>query len=221
MKLTRYAQSCVLIETQNKRILVDPGYIQFKDSLLGEDWANIDILLITHKHKDHCHMDAISEITKNPKTKVYTSGEVTSTYPNLNAKQVRVGDIITVDNIKIEVVKAVHGYHPQMKPKSEVSEGLGYIIDNKNKKTYLTGDTICFKNDYKSEIIFVPVSNHCVTMDPSGAAAFAKKVGSELVIPYHNESDKHPEIPKKVIEKEFKEQGLNYKFLNIGESIEV
>ena len=61
MKITRYAQSCVLIEAKGKRILVDPGVIGHDESLL-EDWKDIDLLLVTHKHGDHCHEEAIKEI---------------------------------------------------------------------------------------------------------------------------------------------------------------
>ena len=53
MKITKYGQSCVLIETKGKRILIDPGDYEFKDSFLEKDWTNIDVILITHMHGDH------------------------------------------------------------------------------------------------------------------------------------------------------------------------
>ncbi|MBU0460828.1 MAG: MBL fold metallo-hydrolase, partial [Nanoarchaeota archaeon] len=56
MKITRFAQSSILIETEGKRILLDPGNLQYKESYLNNEWNNIDILLITHKHGDHCHL---------------------------------------------------------------------------------------------------------------------------------------------------------------------
>ncbi|MBU1976584.1 MAG: MBL fold metallo-hydrolase, partial [Nanoarchaeota archaeon] len=115
MKITRFAQSCILIETEGKRILLDPGNLQYKESYLSNEWNNIDILLITHKHGDHCHLDAVKEIVKNPRTKFYTTQEVAEAYPELSPNIVTVGNILNLDNIKIEVVKAVHGYIPLLK----------------------------------------------------------------------------------------------------------
>ena len=124
MKITRFAQSCILIETTGKRILIDPGYLQYKESYPGNEWNNIDILLVTHKHGDHCHIDAINKITKNPKTKFYTTKEVAEAYPELSPNLVKVDDILTFDNLKIEVVKAVHGYIPLLKGGKEIRSKL-------------------------------------------------------------------------------------------------
>ena len=48
MKITKYNQSCLLIETNNKRFLVDPGNIGFEENLLNE-WKNINYILVTHR----------------------------------------------------------------------------------------------------------------------------------------------------------------------------
>ena len=63
MKITKYNQSCLLIETNNKRILVDPGTIGYDESILNE-WSNINYILVTHRHPDHCNKEAINKITE-------------------------------------------------------------------------------------------------------------------------------------------------------------
>jgi L-ascorbate metabolism protein UlaG (beta-lactamase superfamily) len=90
MKLTRFAQSCLLIETKGKRILVDPGNIFFEESLLAEYWNNIDFLFVTHKHSDHCHVPAILEIMKNPQTKFYSTSEVAEKHTDLSPDIIKV-----------------------------------------------------------------------------------------------------------------------------------
>ena len=52
-----------------------------------------------------------------------------------------------LDDIKIEVVHAIHGYQPLLKGAKEVHENIGYIIDDESNRLYTTSDTICFKND--------------------------------------------------------------------------
>ena len=219
MKITKFAQSCFLVETNNKRILVDPGYLEYEESLLNDFWNNIDIILITHKHKDHIHMEAINKILKNPKTKLYTTQEVKDAH-NLNCEIIKEKDIISLDNIKIEVVGAVHGYIPPLKSGNEIKENVGYIIDDGNKRFYQTSDTICFDNEYKCDIVAVPICNHGLVMGPFEAGLFAKETGASLVIPMHYDNPKYP-VDIELVKKEFDNQGINYKVLDIKESLEV
>ena len=90
MKLTRFAQSCLLIETKDKKILVDPGDIFFEESLLSEYWNTIDLLFVTHKHSDHCYVPAILEIMNNSQTKFYSTTEVAEKRPELHPDIIKV-----------------------------------------------------------------------------------------------------------------------------------
>ncbi len=218
MRLTRFGQSCILIETNNKRVLIDPGSLLYDQSLLKESWINIDVLLVTHKHGDHCNVEAINEIVKNPKTRFYTTQEVADAYTQLSPQIVKAGEVLNFDDIKVEVVKAVHGYIPTLKGGKEIKENIGYIIDDGVNRAYLTSDTICFDNNYKADVVFVPVCNHGVVMGPFEAALFAQETGAKLVVPVHYDNPKYP-VDLDVVKKEFEKQGLNYKILKFKESI--
>lgn len=218
MKITKYAQSCILLSEAGKKILIDPGIIRRDEATLAA-WANPDYILVTHKHGDHYDEEAVAKIA-NAKTKIYSTKEVALAYPNTKFTVVKEKDTFMLEHFKVEVVKAVHGYNPMLKGKKEVNEAIGYIIDNGKKKTYHTGDTICFPNNYKCDIICVPFNNHGVCMSPFEAALFAKETGAGLVLPIHFDNDKLPGDAKK-FEEELKKNNLNYKFLKIGESIEV
>ena len=50
MQITKYNQSCLLVEINNKRILIDPSNIDYTDVMYNKEWVNIDAILITHKH---------------------------------------------------------------------------------------------------------------------------------------------------------------------------
>ena len=62
----------------------------------------------------------------------------------LDISIVKENDIIELDNIKIEVVHAIHGYQPLLKGNKEVHENVGYLIDDGENRLYSTSDTICF-----------------------------------------------------------------------------
>ncbi len=218
MKITRFAQSCLLVEAHGKRILIDPGYIKYVESYPENEWRDIDIILVTHKHGDHCHFDAVKEILKNPKTKLYTSEEVSNAFPELTLEIVKEGSVLTFGDLKVEVVKAVHGWIPSFRGGKEINENIAFIIDDGINRIYHTSDTICFDNNYKCDVIFLPVVNHGIVMGPWDAALFAKDTGAKLTIPIHYDNPSHP-ADFDLVKKEFDNEGLNYKFLEIGESI--
>ena len=58
MKITKYPQSCLMVETKNKKILIDAGSLKYQDKYL-EEWKQADCILITHKHGDHIHADIL------------------------------------------------------------------------------------------------------------------------------------------------------------------
>jgi L-ascorbate metabolism protein UlaG (beta-lactamase superfamily) len=216
MKITRFPQSCFLIETLSKKILVDLGCLNFDKSFL-EVLKGIDILLITHKHQDHCDSDLIKKIS--PK-EIYSSMEVSIAFPELKINIVKEGDSILFESIKINVVHSQHGYLPTLKDGNEIFENIGFIIDDGEKKVYHVGDSICFPNDYKCDVILVPVCNHGLVMGAFEASLFSKETGAKLVIPMHYDNKKYP-VDLEKVKKEFEKIDLNYKILDLNESFEV
>lgn len=215
MKIKKYPQSCLMIETNNKKILVDAGGLKYQDKFFDE-WKNADILLITHKHGDHIKADIINELN----IPVYSTNEVQSTYPEINFNIVKENDVLRLDNVRIEVVKAMHGYNPNLKNGGEVFENVGYIIDDGNTRLYITSDTICFNNDYKADIVALPVTAHGLTMSSYEASLFAKDLGAKLVLPIHMDNEKYP-TDIEYMKKNFEVFDINYKILNIEEEIEI
>ncbi len=253
MKITKYPQSCLLIETNNKKILVDPGVLKYKEEYF-DIWNSADIILVTHKHGDHINSDVIAKLNKN--IPIYSTREVKETCPMLNINVIKEKENIEMDNISnddflaeqfvhsvrefvavhesafsellqlksqgqcIEVVHAIHGYHPMLKGAKEVLENVGYIIDDKKNRIYITSDTICFNNEYKADILAIPVTGHGLTMTAFEASLYAKEVGASLSILTHMDNDMYP-ADLNYIEYMYNKNSENYKILEIGESLEI
>ncbi len=215
MKITKYPQSCLLIETNNKKILVDAGGLKYKEEYF-DIWKQADIILLTHKHGDHVNYDVL----KNIDVPIYSTLEVQNTYPELKINIIKENDTIPLDNINIEVVKAVHGYNPNLKNGGEVFENVGYIIDDNKTRLYITSDTICFNNDYKADIVALPVTAYGLTMSSYEASLFSKDLGAKLVLPIHMDNEKYP-TDLEYMKKNFETFDINYKVLEIEESLEV
>jgi len=215
MKITKYPQSCLLIEANNKKILVDPGSLKYNPKFCNA-WKQADIILITHKHVDHLNY----EVLKNINLPIYSTKEVQNFYPELNINIIKENDIIDLDNLKIEVVKAIHGFNPKLKNGLEVYENVGFIIDDKKTRLYITSDTICFNNEYKADAVALPVTGYGLTMTSYEASLFAIELGAKLVLPIHMDNDIYP-TDTKYMEKNFKEFNINYKVLAIEEELEI
>lgn len=216
MKIVKFPQSCLLVETNNKKILIDPGKIKYNDSYFNI-WNNVDIILITHKHGDHCNNDVLKGIKNIP---MYSTKEVKNEYPELPIDVINENDIFYLDNIKIEVVKAIHGYNPLLKNGKEVKENVGYIIDDGITRLYIASDTICFNNDYKADVIVLPVTGYGITMSAFEASLLAKDMGASITLLVHLDNDFYP-TDINYINEVFDKNKSNYKILEIGESIEI
>ena len=217
MKITKYPQSCLLVETKGKKILIDPGNLKYKEEYF-DVWNSVDIILITHKHIDHCNTEILEKINDN--IKIYSTQEVQDANKTLNINIIKENDIIELDDIKVEAVHAVHGYQPLLKGGKEIYENVGYIIDDGENRLYTTSDTICFKNDYKADILCVPVTGYGLTMSAFEAALYAKEVGATLTIPIHMDNPAFPP-DYKFIEEMFNKYEVEYEILENEESIEI
>ncbi len=215
MKITKYPQSCLMIETNNKRILIDAGGLKYQDKFL-EEWRKADIILITHKHGDHIKSDVLKDIN----IPIYSTQEVQDNYPEINFNIVKENDTLDFDNIKIEVVKAFHGYNPNLKNGMQVFENVGYIIDDGYHRLYTTSDTICFKNNYKADVVAMPVTGYGLTMSSYEASLFAKELGAKLVLPVHMDNEMYP-TNINYMRENFAKFEINYRVLDIEETIEI
>lgn len=215
MKITKYPQSCLMVETNSKRILIDAGGLKYQNKFL-EEWQKANIILITHKHGDHIKSDVLKDIN----IPIYSTQEVQDAYPEIKFNIVKENDTLDLDNVKIEVVKAIHGYNPLLKNGGQVFENVGYIIDDGSHRLYTTSDTICFNNDYKADIVALPVTAHGLTMSAFEASLFSKELGANLVLPIHMDNEKYP-TDVNYMKENFDKFEINYKVLNIEESIEI
>ncbi len=223
MKITKYNQSCLLVETNNKTILLDPGVFGYNDEILNNDWVNVDYILVTHKHADHCNEEAIKHIIKRDNSKLIITNEINKEYNFSDSTIVKENDVLEFDNINIEVIHAKHGYLTGMRERNaEVLENVGYIIDDGNTRLYATSDTINFYNEIQCDIIAMPFNGNGLTMGLVDGMDFIKQINPKLVLPIHMEHPNpimNPNID--LLNTNLTGNNIDFKILNIKESIEI
>ncbi|MEX1997450.1 MAG: MBL fold metallo-hydrolase [Candidatus Andersenbacteria bacterium] len=73
MRITKIGHSCLLLEEQGARILIDPGAWTTAQNELGD----IALVLVTHEHEDHLQLDSLQTILQhNPRAVVVTTHAV-------------------------------------------------------------------------------------------------------------------------------------------------
>jgi L-ascorbate metabolism protein UlaG (beta-lactamase superfamily) len=69
MRITKYVHSCLLVETDERTALFDPGQFSWESGLFDVDLLErLDEIVISHEHFDHCHLPFIEALAaKFPK----------------------------------------------------------------------------------------------------------------------------------------------------------
>jgi L-ascorbate metabolism protein UlaG (beta-lactamase superfamily) len=176
MKITKLGHCCLVIEENGVRILTDPGNY----STAQNDVKKIDVVLITHEHADHCHVDSLKLILKNnPSAKIFTNKGVGKLldkegikYELLEDKQSK-----TVKNTLIEG----HGdKHAVIYPTLPSVVNTGYLVAN---KLFYPGDSF-FNPKKKVEILALPVAGPWMKL--SDAIDYAKELKPKFCFPVHD-----------------------------------
>ena len=196
MKITFIGQAGLMFENESIKFMIDPYFsdsvgkispekhrrIPVKDELFNE---KLDMILLTHDHLDHYDPETMGILLNNNKnleilapynawSKVREFGG-THNYIMFNT-----GTVWTKTGVKFTAVKACH---------SDLT-AIGVLIDDGNKKYYVTGDTLYntkIFNDLPNDIyaIFLPINGVGNNMNETDAKNFAEKSGAKYVVPLH------------------------------------
>ena len=137
--------NCLLIQTDNTKILVDCG-VSFKkinESLknFNLNFENIDAILITHEHSDHTL--ALGTITKKFNVPIYTNIETANALKNINLENFKFFKIDNDFNIGDLCIRPFSIPHDAANP-------CGFSIYNNRKKITIATD-LGHINDYLLE----------------------------------------------------------------------
>lgn len=195
-KITWIGQAGLLFEHNGYKIMLDPYLSEsvvkvnpknYRRAEVDESLFDIkpDIMIFTHNHLDHYDPETVPRFISD-KTNVTVLSprsvwqEVRKFGRNNNCVIFNRHTEWTECGLTFTAVKAEHS-DPY---------AVGIIIDDGERKYYVTGDTL-----YNSEIfedipediyaIFLPVNGVGDNMNMVDAARFAKRVGAEKVVPLH------------------------------------
>lgn len=196
MKVTWIGQGGLLFEHNEHKIMLDPylpnsvekiNQNNFRRAYINEDLfgLDLDIMIFTHNHLDHYDPETVEKfITPNSNLEVLCPESVWKDVKkfggNNNYIMFNRHTVWSKFGLKFTAVKAEH---------SDCS-AIGVIIDDGEKKYYVTGDTL-----YNTEIfddipndvyaLFMPVNGVGNNMNIEDAKNFALRVNARHTIPMH------------------------------------
>ncbi len=149
MRMTKLRHSCVRLERDGQRIVMDPGIWSGDDLLAG---ANA--VLITHEHADHLDGAQVRAALKtDPALELWTTGSVAAQFGDFGARVHTVGhgDAFTAAGFDIRVYGSDHAViHPDL----PIVPNVGFAIDG---KLFHPGDAFTIPGE-PIDILLLPIS---------------------------------------------------------------
>lgn len=213
MNITKLGHCCLLIEYKDKRILTDPGAY----STAQNEIKNINLVLITHEHPDHLHVESLEIILENnPNAKIITNTAVGAI---LSGKGI-LFEILEDGNDKMFetiLLEAFGSKHEEIYKEIGQVQNTGYFIDN---KLFYPGDA--FTNPNKPvEILALPVVAPWTTFKT--AIEYALEINPKVIFPVHDGAiiKGRGALVNRVSPQIFEPKGIKFIPLQEGESFSV
>lgn len=213
MQIKKLGHCCLLIKTNNLTVLTDPG--AFSNTQNFE--RGIDVILITHEHMDHFHVESLKEVlNKNPNAQVVTNSGVGKKLDEIGIPYTRLEG---KDSMEIQQVlfEAFDGKHEEIFEEFGQVQNTGYFIDN---KLFYPGDSFHIPGK-PVDILALPVAGPwCKVGD---AVRYALAVNPKKAFPVHDGMLVKERIGSSHIapQQALAEKGIEFVIIKEGEEIEL
>jgi L-ascorbate metabolism protein UlaG (beta-lactamase superfamily) len=199
-RVTFLGHATLVIEMDGVRLITDPilrsrvgPLVRLRGPLEAMHWADVDMVLISHSHWDHLDHGSLRLIgTDVPIIVPRGMGRGLRRRGFRRVIEVRPGDDITSETLRIEAVHAEHrGFGP---PVGGTDLAVGYVVHG-SQRHYFAGDTAYFEGmaDLARgiDLALLPVWGWGPTakpgehLDPLGAARAVAAIKPRYAVPIH------------------------------------
>lgn len=176
MKIKKLGHCCLRIEINGVTVLTDPGAW----STLQSEETDIQIILITHEHSDHLHVESLKKVlSNNPGAQVVTNASVGAILGKEGIAYTKIsgGETGTVFDLLIE---SFGEKHAPIITEIEPVENTSYLL---GESLYVPGDAFALPNK-NVDVLALPVCGPWMHM--SEAVAFARAISPRVAFPIHD-----------------------------------
>ncbi len=182
MHIKKLKHCCLVIDLKgkdgkSKRILVDPGSYSVEEH---DKVKHADIVLITHEHADHFHIESLKALIKRaPDATIITDIGVGAILAKegIEHRVMEHGNAIDLKGVHIEAYGKDHAFLHESLP---LMSNIGFFIEN---KFFFPGDA--FTDPKKPiDVLALPVAGPWMKI--SEAVNYALKVKPRVAFPVHD-----------------------------------
>lgn len=191
MKITYFGHSCLYVEQDGKRVIIDPFLSGNPQSGVSPQEIEVDAVLLTHGHDDHFG-DTI-EIAKRNGCPVVAVFELAMycAKQGVQAHGMNIGGAFNFDGFRVKFTQAFHGNSYRVGDQYlYAGQPAGILLTMGGTTLYHAGDTSLF-SDMKMigdmndiAVAALPIGDN-FTMGPEDAAVAAQWLNAKRVIPLH------------------------------------
>jgi L-ascorbate metabolism protein UlaG (beta-lactamase superfamily) len=174
VRLTKYPQSCLVVEHEaGGRLLIDPGNVAM-DAHAFADFGTVDAVLFTHAHPDHFDPRAVAAILDRG-LPIHANADVCG---KVDGPTTTVGDGDTFTAAGFQI-SARDMTHVQMVDGSAGPPNTGYVLDG---RLLHPGDSLQV-GGLSVDAIAVPIAGPSVSFRDSYVAV--ERTGASTAVPIH------------------------------------
>ena len=177
MKIKKIGHCCLVIEENGKRIMTDPGSWTIEKQ---KEEKNIDLIIITHEHGDHIHIESLRKILESsPNAKIITNKGVGKLLDEARIKYEILENKIPKDFLGIEI-EAHECKHEEIYKELGQVQNTGFFI---GKRLFYPGDS--FYNPVKPvEVLALPVAGPWANV--KNAVLYVLQIKPKVCFPVHD-----------------------------------
>ncbi len=212
MKIKKLGHCCFVVEPKmGVRIMTDPGTF----SVLQAEEKNIDVVLITHEHSDHLHIDSLKKVlVNNSDVIIITNTSVGKILEENNIvwKKVEEGESFEINGVNIV---GFGNMHAEIYDTFGSVQNTGYMIDN----LCYGGDSFSYP-DADVDILALPVAGPWMKM--KDAIDYAKNIRPRICFSVHDAIlQDFATFAWKIPENILKKENIGFVKLEIGKEEEI
>jgi len=184
MRLQKLGHSCLLVESGDARLLVDPG--TFSSGF--EHLDGLTAVLVTHQHPDHLDVERLPALLeRNPSMQVITdpgTAQILRDDHGVEAAVANGGETFDL-GVPVEVVGEMHA---QIHPDLPQIPNVGYLIDG---RLLHPGDALDV-TDREVEVLALPTMAPWMRM--AEAVDYLRAVRPRVAVPIHDGLLRSPDL---------------------------
>jgi L-ascorbate metabolism protein UlaG (beta-lactamase superfamily) len=262
MKISHYLYNAFIIENGRTKLAIDPGqnlwFLKLRSLIPKPEWENVTHVLVTHGDPDHYwQADRVAKISGAPlimgkpmvrasesKTQILNPRRGGLSFIDYDGEvhALDAGGIVSLDDVRIEGIKTVHGpieykvlgitKRECPGPGERVGLGaIGFKVQIEDQTVVNLGDSLLQEgwSGLNPDVLMLPIGGlgeNTWTMDVNDALEAVRLVSPGMVIPCHYNASfiwikNAAPADDQLFKSEVKKMGIECAIMNYGDSVEI